>query len=99
MAIIARMTRSSMLEVMSKDYIRTARAKGLSHAAVIFKHALKNAFLPIITVIGLNFGLLLGGAVLDRDHLLLAGAGTIRRRFAAGKGLSRRSRAAFFFLR
>jgi peptide/nickel transport system permease protein len=75
MAIIARMTRSSMLEVMSKDYIRTARAKGLSHGVVIFKHALKNAFLPIITVIGLNFGLLLGGAVLTETIFSWPGLG------------------------
>jgi peptide/nickel transport system permease protein len=75
MAIIARMTRSSMLEVMSKDYIRTARAKGLGHRAVILKHALKNAFLPIITVIGLNFGLLLGGAVLTETIFSWPGLG------------------------
>ena len=75
MAIIARMTRSSMLEVMSKDYIRTARAKGLGHAAVVFRHALKNAFLPIITVIGLNFGLLLGGAVLTETIFSWPGLG------------------------
>jgi peptide/nickel transport system permease protein len=75
MAIIARMTRSSMLEVMSKDYIRTARAKGLGHRAVILKHAPKNAFLPIITVIGLNFGLLLGGAVLTETIFSWPGLG------------------------
>jgi peptide/nickel transport system permease protein len=75
MAIIARMTRSSMLDVMSKDYIRTARAKGLSHSAVVFRHALKNAFLPIITVIGLNFGLLLGGAVLTETIFSWPGLG------------------------
>lgn len=75
MAIIARMTRSSMLEVLSKDYIRTARAKGLGYGAVIFKHALKNAFLPVITVIGLNFGLLLGGAVLTETIFSWPGLG------------------------
>jgi peptide/nickel transport system permease protein len=75
MAVIARMTRSSMLEVMSKDYIRTARAKGLSYRAVIFRHALKNAFLPILTVIGLNFGLLLGGAVLTETIFSWPGLG------------------------
>jgi peptide/nickel transport system permease protein len=75
MAIIARMTRSSMLEVMSKDYIRTARAKGLSYRTVIFRHALKNAFLPIVTVIGLNFGLLLGGAVLTETIFSWPGLG------------------------
>jgi len=75
MAIIARMTRSSMLEVISKDYIRTARAKGLSQKTVVFKHALKNAFLPIVTVIGLNFGLLLGGAVLTETIFSWPGLG------------------------
>ena len=75
MAIIARMTRSSMLEVMSKDYIRTAKAKGLSYRTVIFRHALKNAFLPIITVMGLNFGLLLGGAVLTETIFSWPGLG------------------------
>jgi peptide/nickel transport system permease protein len=75
MAIIARMTRSSMLEVMSKDYIRTARAKGLSYHRVVFRHALKNAFLPIVTVIGLNFGLLLGGAVLTETIFSWPGLG------------------------
>lgn len=63
-ALIARMTRSGMLEVLQSDYIRTARAKGLSESSVIFKHALRNALLPIITVIGLNFAILLAGAVL-----------------------------------
>jgi peptide/nickel transport system permease protein len=74
-AIIARMTRSSMLEVLSKDYIRTARAKGLGQRGVVFKHALKNAFLPIVTVIGLNFGLLLGGAVLTETIFSWPGLG------------------------
>jgi peptide/nickel transport system permease protein len=64
MAIIARITRSSMLEVMRSDYIRTARAKGLGQFFVVYKHALKNALIPVLTVIGLQTGLLLGGAVL-----------------------------------
>lgn len=64
MAIIARMTRSSMLEVMNSDYVRTAKAKGLSQFFVVYKHALKNAFIPVLTVIGLQTGALLGGAVL-----------------------------------
>jgi peptide/nickel transport system permease protein len=75
MAIIARMTRSSMLEVMSKDYIRTARAKGLCYHRVVFRHALKNAFLPIVTVIGLNFGLLLEGTVLRETIFSWPGLG------------------------
>lgn len=64
MAIIARMTRSSMLEVMRADYIRTARAKGLKMFLVVYKHSLKNAVIPVLTVIGLQMGLLLGGAIL-----------------------------------
>lgn len=75
MAIIARMTRSSMLEVMKQDYIRTARAKGLAEKVVIFKHAIKNAFLPVITVIGLQFGLLLGGAVMTETVFSYPGLG------------------------
>ncbi|HSP23385.1 MAG TPA: ABC transporter permease [Planococcus sp. (in: firmicutes)] len=64
MAIIARMTRSSMLEVMRSDYVRTARAKGLKMFWVVYKHALKNAIIPVLTIIGLQMGLLLGGAIL-----------------------------------
>ena len=64
MAIIARMTRSSMLEVMRTDYVRTARAKGQRMFWVVYKHALKNAIIPVLTVIGLQMGLLLGGAIL-----------------------------------
>ena len=64
MAIIARITRSSMLEVMKSDYVKTARAKGLSEFSVIYKHTLKNASGPILTVTGLQLGSLLGGAVL-----------------------------------
>ncbi|MBT2584056.1 ABC transporter permease [Planococcus sp. ISL-109] len=64
MAIIARMTRSSMLEVMRSDYVRTARAKGLQMFWVVYKHALKNAIIPVLTIIGLQMGLLLGGAIL-----------------------------------
>ncbi|MBU8880662.1 ABC transporter permease [Bacillus sp. FJAT-29790] len=64
MAIIARMTRSSMLEVMKSDYIRTARAKGLRMFWVVYKHSLKNAIIPVLTIIGLQTGLLLGGAIL-----------------------------------
>lgn len=64
MAIIARITRSSMIEVMRTDFIRTARAKGLHMFWVVYKHGLKNAILPVLTVIGLQMGILLGGAVL-----------------------------------
>ena len=75
MAIIARMTRSSMLEVLRSDYIRTAKAKGLSQTFIIYKHALRNAFIPVLTVIGLQFGLLLGGAVLTETIFSWPGVG------------------------
>lgn len=75
MAIITRMTRSSMLDVLHQDYIRTARAKGLSAPKVIFKHAFRNALLPIVTVIGLQFGSLLSGAVLTETVFAWPGIG------------------------
>jgi len=74
-AIIARMTRSSMLDVLRQDYIRTARAKGLMERWVILKHALRNAMLPIATIIGLELGILFGGAVLTETIFSLAGVG------------------------
>ncbi|HTP02721.1 MAG TPA: ABC transporter permease [Anaerolineales bacterium] len=76
MAIIARMTRSSLLEVLGLEYIRTARAKGLSERVVIYRHALRNAMLPIVTVVGLQLGTLLGGAVLTETVFGLPGVGT-----------------------
>lgn len=63
MAVITRLTRSSLLEVLGKDYVRTARAKGLVNRVVVYGHALKNALLPVITVVGVQFGSLLGGAI------------------------------------
>ena len=72
---IARMMRSSMLEVIGKDYIRTARAKGLSSRAVILRHALRNAFIPVITIIGINFASLLGGAVATETVFAWPGLG------------------------
>lgn len=75
MAIIARMTRSSMLEVMNSDYIRTAKAKGLSQFLVVYKHALKNALIPVLTVVGLQTGALLGGAVLTETIFAWPGVG------------------------
>ena len=75
--IIARFTRSSMLEVIRQDFIRAARAKGVSESKVIFKHALKNALIPVITVIGLQFGLLLGGAVVTETVFSWPGIGNI----------------------
>ena len=76
MAIIARMTRSSMVEVLSQDYVRTARAKGLVQRSVIWKHALRNAMLPVITVVGLSFGGLLSGAVLTESIFAWSGIGS-----------------------
>lgn len=75
MAVIARMTRSSMLEVMQSDYIRTAKAKGLSQFYVVYRHGLKNAFIPVLTVIGLQTGALLGGAVLTETIFAWPGVG------------------------
>jgi peptide/nickel transport system permease protein len=75
MAIIARLTRSSMLEVLSQDYIRTALAKGLSYRRVVIVHALRNALIPIVTVIGNNFALLLTGAVLTETVFAWPGLG------------------------
>jgi len=75
MAIIARLTRSSMLEVMNLDYIRTARAKGLSYRRVVLVHGLRNALIPIVTVIGNNFAILLTGAVLTETVFAWPGLG------------------------
>jgi dipeptide transport system permease protein len=75
LAVIARMTRSSMLEVLREDYIRTARAKGLSPARVIVMHALRNALIPVVTVIGLQVGTLLAGAVLTETLFSWPGIG------------------------
>jgi len=75
MAIIARMTRSSVLETLSQDYVRTARSKGLRELHVVLGHAVRNALLPVVTIIGLNFGLLISGAVLTETIFSLAGVG------------------------
>ena len=77
MALIARMARSAMLDVLGQDYIRTARAKGLTNRVVIFKHAFRNSLLPLVTVIGLSLGSLLGGAVLTETIFGLSGVGRI----------------------
>ena len=77
MALIARMSRSAMLEVLGQDYIRTARAKGLRQRVVVMKHAFSNALLPLVTVIGLSLGSLLGGAVLTETVFNLSGVGRI----------------------
>jgi peptide/nickel transport system permease protein len=75
LAIIARITRSSLLEVLGQDYVRTARAKGLDERSVVLRHATRNALLPVITVIGLQLGGLLAGAVLTETVFNLAGVG------------------------
>lgn len=77
MAIIARMTRSSLLDVLGEDYVRTARAKGLRERAVLSRHALRNALLPIVTVIGLQLGFLLGGAILTETIFSWPGLGRL----------------------
>jgi glutathione transport system permease protein len=76
-ALVARMTRSSMLEVINQDYIRTARAKGLIDSFIYRKHALRNALIPIVTVVGLNFGVLLGGAVVTETVFSWPGMGRL----------------------
>lgn len=75
MAIIARMTRSSMLESLNQDYIRTAKAKGLGSSRILFIHAFKNAAIPIVTVVGLQFGYLMGGAILTETVFSWPGVG------------------------
>ncbi len=76
-AYIARMARSSMLEVLGRDYVRTARAKGLSERGVVVRHALRNAMIPLVTVIGLQFGALLGGAVITETIFAWPGVGRL----------------------
>jgi peptide/nickel transport system permease protein len=103
MAVITRMTRSSMLEVMNEDFVRTARAKGVVPYRVVFRHALRNAMLPTITVIGLQFGLLMGGAILTELIFGWPGVGQIaiesvnRRDYAMIQGVALYG-ATFFVL-
>jgi len=75
--LLLRIVRSSMLEVIGLDYVRTARAKGVSESLVIWRHALKNAALPLVTVTGLQFGLLLGGAVITETVFAIPGVGRL----------------------
>src|SRR5690606_975116 len=76
-ALLARMTRSMMLEVLHEDYVRTARAKGVSERRVILRHALRNAFIPLVTVIGLTFAVLISGAVVTEQVFGIPGAGQL----------------------
>jgi ABC-type dipeptide/oligopeptide/nickel transport system permease component len=77
MAMLARMTRSSLLDVLGEDYLRTARAKGLAEGTVVLKHGLRNALLPVITVVGMQFGSLLAGAVITEKVFARPGMGTL----------------------
>ena len=77
LASVARMTRSSILDVLTHDYVRTARAKGVSGSGVLARHVLKNAFIPVVTVIALQFGVLLGGAVITETVFALPGLGQL----------------------
>jgi len=77
MALIARLTRSSMLEVLSQDYVRTARAKGQTNRVVTYRHALRNALLPVITIIGVQFGSLLGGSIVVETVFAWPGVGML----------------------
>jgi peptide/nickel transport system permease protein len=76
-AILTRMVRTSMLEELSQDYIRTARAKGLPESAVVYRHALRNAMIPVITVLGLQFGALLAGAIVTETIFSWPGIGRL----------------------
>jgi peptide/nickel transport system permease protein len=76
-ALVARMTRSSMLEVLSQDFVRTARSKGVVERAVIWRHALRNAILPVITVVGNTFAILLGGLVVTEQVFAIPGVGQL----------------------
>jgi len=76
-ALVARLTRSSMLEILNRDYIRTGRAKGLAERSVVYRHALRNAAIPVLTVIGLQIGALLGGAVITESIFAWPGMGKL----------------------
>jgi peptide/nickel transport system permease protein len=77
MALVARLTRSGMLEVLQQDYVRTAKAKGLAPRAVTYRHALRNTLIPVVTILGLNFGYLLGGAVVTETVFAINGIGRL----------------------
>jgi peptide/nickel transport system permease protein len=86
-ALLTRLTRSSMLEVLNQDYVRTARAKGLRDRAVLMRHALRNALIPIVTVIGINVGILLGGSAVIETVFVLPGVGQLVVRSLYNRGL------------
>ncbi len=103
-AILTRMTRSSLLEVLGQDYVRTARSKGCTHRRVVVLHALRNALIPIVTVLGLQFGYLLGGAVLTETVFVWPGIGRLladaifRRDFLVVQGAVMLIAIAFVFV-
>ena len=103
-AIVTRMTRSSLIETLGKDFVRTARAKGLRERAVVVRHALRNSLVPIVTVIGIHFGLLLGGAVLTETVFGWPGLGkytvdsVLRRDFHAVQGALLLMASTFVFV-
>jgi peptide/nickel transport system permease protein len=76
-ALIARITRAAMLEVLSQDYVRTAKAKGVGQRAILFVHALKNAAVPIVTIVGIGFAALIGGAVVTESVFAIPGLGRL----------------------
>ena len=90
-AFISRMVRSSMFNVLREDYVRTARAKGLHERVVIYKHALRNALIPTVTVIGIYMSILMGGSVLNGNHLQQTGSGKDDGLCRKGPGLYRPS--------
>ncbi len=104
LAIIARMMRSSLLEVLNQDYVRTARAKGLAERRVVLSHAVRNAMLPVVTVIGLNFGFLVGGAVLTETIFGFTGIGKTlfdgitSRDYSIVQGMTLMTAIAFVFI-
>jgi peptide/nickel transport system permease protein len=103
-AILTRMTRSSLLEVLGQDYVRTARSKGCTHRRVVVLHALRNALIPIVTVMGLQFGYLMGGAVLTETVFVWPGVGRLladaifRRDFIVVQGAVMLIAGAFVFV-
>jgi peptide/nickel transport system permease protein len=76
-AILTRMVRSSVIEELGQDYVKTARAKGVTEAVVVFRHALKNGLVPVVTIVGLQFGVLLGGAIITEQIFNWPGIGTL----------------------
>ncbi|MCC6805017.1 MAG: ABC transporter permease [Anaerolineae bacterium] len=103
-AIIARLTRSSMLNILGEDYVRTARAKGVRESLVLYRHALRNALIPVVTVLGLQFGYLLGGAVIVETVFVYPGLGSevvtaiLNRDFPEVQGIVLVSAASFVFI-